>query len=1037
MLTFFDAEELHPYVKNEVDENEPDVVISLKDCSLGWIDEETSKEIQEKKEKQEQNGKGRGKGNENHQKNNEKKVAENKTYTAVSNKEESADKDPNAVDGTTGDIELQLQNKSGEEQDKKLINRSVNTLSNINLKIHKGQLVAVVGSVGSGKSSFLSGLLGEMLYQQGEVRVSTTNIAYCDQRPWILNDTLKENILFGLPYDEERFDQAMYAANLEDDVKILPGGIETQIGERGINLSGGQKARVALARAVYRQAELYLLDDPLSAVDADVSQFLFHQCICQVLNGKTRVLVTHQLHYLNHCDLIVILEQGVVKAVGKYDELMASGIDLAMYLPVKKKAEEEKDGKKKKKDKKNANGKTDEKDVGEGEDDSIDTDESESEEDKEKEVNKAKAASKESEKALEKWKAAAATRKQDNRSSTIISKEERTIGDVTSAVYSYYIKAGGLGYFFSFVAFILIGQAFSVLGSYWLQYWGTTSVKHDKQSNPLSSTENLFYLQIFAALACASLLAYVLRSLLLANHRLGTSVTFHQRLLESTLYAPISFFDTTPTGRILNRFSSDMLSVDEELSQTLSQASNSLAQVLGAFGAIVGATKGTFLLVMIPLAYFYYQVQRYFRNTNTTIARLESISRSPIYADFSQALTGLPSIRAYRDTPRFIGKLEAAINHNSIANVSTQLCSQWLALRLDFMGALVSFFIATIAAATYSSNRGSEFIPAGFVAVGLTYSFQLTTYLKFLIRMIASGEAQMNSIERIKYYMDNIPREGAVKAETTEMIEAPQEWPARGEIQAEHISMRYRNEGPLVLKDIDFTVKAGEKIGIAGRTGSGKSSLMVALFRIEELAGGRILIDGIDISQLSLTALRSKLGIIPQDPVMFSASVRFNLDPFDLSSDAELWQVLEQVQMKDHVTSLPKKLSELVSEGGENFSAGQRQLLCIARALLRKPKILVLDEATASIDNETDALIQKMIREQFHGHCTVLTIAHRLHTIMDSDRVMVLDSGNIVEFDSPQHLLNQEAQGEGEVKGVSTSVFRRLWEKHSKSHNHH
>jgi ATP-binding cassette subfamily C (CFTR/MRP) protein 1 len=287
----------------------------------------------------------------------------------------------------------------------------------------------------------------------------------------------------------------------------------------------------------------------------------------------------------------------------------------------------------------------------------------------------------------------------------------------------------------------LIGQAFSVLGSYWLQYWGTTSVRHDKSRDALTSSENLWFLQIFAALACASLLAYVMRSLLLANHRLGTSVTFHERLLESTLYAPIAFFDTTPTGRILNRFSSDMLSVDEEISQTLSQASNSFAQVIGAFGAIVGATKGTFLLVMVPLAYFYYQVQRYFRNTNTTIARLESISRSPIYADFSQALAGLPSIRAFRDSPRFIQKLEKAVNHNSIANISTQLCSQWLALRLDFMGALVSFFIVAIAAATSSS----DFIPAGFVAVGLTYSFQLTTYLKFMIRMIASGEAQTSS----------------------------------------------------------------------------------------------------------------------------------------------------------------------------------------------------------------------------------------------------------------------------------------------------
>jgi ATP-binding cassette subfamily C (CFTR/MRP) protein 1 len=330
---------------------------------------------------------------------------------------------------------------------------------------------------------------------------------------------------------------------------------------------------------------------------------------------------------------------------------------------------------------------------------------------------------------------------------------------------------------------------------------------------------------------------------------------------------------------------------------------------------------------------------------------------------------------------------------------------------------LISLFIAVLA---ISSNG---LIPASFLALGLTYSFQMTTYLKFAVRMIATAEAQMNSVERIKFYIDNIEQEdeGTLKASDGSDTVVPADWPKEGAVEASGIQMRYR-DGPLVLKGVDYSVKGGEKIGIAGRTGSGKSSMMIGLFRIQELAAGKITLDGIDTRTVPLRLLRSRLGIIPQDPVIFSASVRFNLDPFEAYSDIQIWGVLESVEMKDHVLSLPGKLGEEVAEGGDNFSTGQRQLICIARALLRTPKVLVLDEATASIDNETDDMIQKMVRINFK-ECTVLTIAHRLNTIIDSDRIIVMDAGLLAEIGPPELLLNKEG-----------GAFRSLWDKHQKSH---
>ena len=682
----------------------------------------------------------------------------------------------------------------------------------------------------------------------------------------------------------------MSVASLNADIAILPAGVMTEIGERGINLSGGQKARVSIARAVYRNADIYLLDDPLSAVDAHVGQHIFSECIQEALAGKTRILVTNQTHLLGKCDQVIIMAEGCIKAMGSYESIQTQGVDLSAYIP------------------KVMTTSTSQDNLALAVTQSNDKDKISSK-DKEKDV-KVEADKSVSEKA---------------KKGKLMTIEEKNLGNVQLSAYLYYLRSGGIAWFFLVILFSLTSQVVGLISNFYLGYCCKVSVIADLEGHSFSSERNLKYLNTFAWISMIGVFTITLRSLCLANHRLGTSSIFHEGLLQRTMGAPISFFDVTPLGRILNRFSSDMSVIDEELSQTISQVFNSYSQCLGAIGAVAGSTKGTFLILIIPLLIAYNSIQAFFRKTNTVIARLEAISRSPIYSEFSQALTGVNSIRAYKDGQRFIDALEKRLNQNSIAGVTQQLVGQWLAIRLDILGALISFFIALITA----TSKG--FIPAEFLALGLSYSFQLTTFLKFAVRMSASLEAQMNAVERIQFYINEIEQENTIDPLPEKDI--PSTWPEHGVIKGTNLSLRYR-EGPLVLKGISMEINSSEKIGVVGRTGSGKSSLMNALYRIHELADGTLLIDNFDIKRIPLHILRSKLGIVPQDPVMFSATVRFNLDPFNQHSDTEVWNALEMVEMKDHVTSLPNKLLEEVAEGGENFSAGQRQLICIGNSII-------------------------------------------------------------------------------------------------------
>mmetsp|Transcript_13284 Transcript_13284/g.27849 ORF Transcript_13284/g.27849 Transcript_13284/m.27849 type:complete len:1151 (+) Transcript_13284:3-3455(+) len=845
------------------------------------------------------------------------------------------------------------------------------TLRNITTHIRPGSLVAVVGSVGSGKSSFLSAILGEM-ESIGDSKVYVPRsedekgmdgfASYCTQSPWVVNDTLQGNILFGRPHDEARYQEILTACALLDDIAVLPAGDQTEIGERGINLSGGQKARVSLARAMYSaQTRLLLMDDPLSAVDSHVGEHLFTNAIAgDISKGRTRILVTHHVHILARCDAVIVMDSGTIRHQGSYQELIDQGVDFAGAVDVSKIQKSDSDDKE-----------TNDKAVAKSDE-------------KEKKTGKAedKVAQKEA-------------------GANLVKKEEREEGDVAIAAYMQYMKAGG--YCVAILTILIqgLGRAFEILSTFWLALWADEMQKAEERGKPFTDEQTSYYVGIFGLLGFLSIVGLGFRGIFLAMHRLKASQKLHDGLTDAVLRAPISFFDVTPIGRVLNRFAADMDKIDLELTQTVSQGINTFFQVFGAFGAILVATKGTFIVPLIPLAFLYNFVQKWFRKTSTELQRVTNIANSPIFADFSQTLSGTSSIRAFGVQKGFFNKCKQSFDNMNASYILVQLTSSWLALRLDLLGGLMGMFIGAIAVGTLESN----FMPAGWLGLALSYSIEVTSYLKYGVQMLARMEADMSSVERILYYTENIePEAPDIIAEKD-----PQSgtWPLKGGIELSNASMRYR-DGPLVLKNLNFSVKGGEKIGVCGRTGSGKSSLMIALFRISEIEKeGSISVDGVNIGEIGTAALRMNVSIIPQDPVMFSNTIRYNLDPFAQVSDQELWDVLKKVEMGEAIAQLPKGLDDVVAEGGENFSQGQRQLLCIARSLLRKPKILVMDEATASIDNETDATIQRMIRENFKD-ATVLTIAHRLNTIMDSDRVLVLDDGHIAELDTPENLLAKE-----------------------------
>ncbi|XP_058980625.1 multidrug resistance-associated protein 1 isoform X4 [Musca domestica] len=891
------------------------------------------------------------------------------------------------------------------------------TLKNINMHVKKNTLCAIVGTVGSGKSSVVQAYLGEMEKISGTVN-TVGSIAYVPQQAWIQNSTLRDNILFGKPYDRKRYNRVIDACALRPDIEMLSAGDQTEIGEKGINLSGGQKQRISMARAVYSDADLYFLDDPLSAVDSHVGKHIFEQVIGPkgLLAKKTRVLVTHGITFLPQTDNIYVMKLGEISENGTYQELLNKKGDFSDFLMqhLQEGGEEAEDldvikqqleGTLQSDELKNQFRKVITLAKQESLSDSVSVRSFES-----------GTSSLRRRKRMDSQTSVTtvASKKDMEEQGKLIETEKSQTGGVEFAVYKHYIKSVGI--FLSMATLILnfVFQAFQIGSNLWLTKWS-----NDKNVANDTGLRDM-YLGVYGAFGFGQVITRYLSGLALAIGCLHSSMSVFHVLLLKVFKWPMELFDTTPVGRIISRFAKDIDTCDTVLPLSFQSFLNTCFSVLATI-VVISMSTPIFLAVIIPIAFLYYFAQRFYVATSRQLMRLESVSRSPIYSHFGETVTGVSTIRAYAVQDRFIDESDNKVDKNQICKYPSLIANRWLAIRLEMVGNLIILFASLFAVLGGQTNPG-------LVGLSVSYALQVTQTLNWLVRMSSDIETNIVAVERIKEY-------GETKQEAPWEIEnskVPRDWPEQGQVCFEDFKVRYREGLDLVLRGISFKIAGGEKVGIVGRTGAGKSSLTLALFRIIESAGGRILIDGIDISTLGLHTLRSRLTIIPQDPVLFSGSLRINLDPFEVKSDEEIWKALELSHLKTFVKSLPSGLNHEITEGGENLSVGQRQLVCLARALLRKTKVLILDEATAAVDLETDDLIQKTIRSEF-ADCTILTIAHRLNTILDSDKVIVLDKGEISEFDSPNNLLNNPQSAFYSMAKDANLVRKRLTTQDSES----
>uniref|UniRef100_A0A9J7XB22 ABC-type glutathione-S-conjugate transporter n=1 Tax=Cyprinus carpio carpio TaxID=630221 RepID=A0A9J7XB22_CYPCA len=841
-------------------------------------------------------------------------------------------------------------------------------LRGINVEVQRGSLVAVVGHVGSGKSSLLSAMLGEMEKKSGHVTVSGS-VAYVPQQAWIQNATLKDNILFGCEMKDSWYQKVLEACALLPDLEILPARDATEIGEKGLNLSGGQKQRVSLARAVYRKADIYLLDDPLSAVDAHVGQHIFEKVFGPngVLKNKTRILVTHGLSFLPQADLILVIEDGEITEMGSYAELLSRKNTFADFAEAFSVSER----------KESATHRGTRKSVSRLSmtDFSIDLSQ---------------------EQLISGDMGSASIQTMEAISDSEQEQDQEEVGRLTQAdkAHTDVSNSGtiGLAFIIPIIFLYAFQQAASLAYNYWLSLWADDPVVNGTQ------VDTGLKLGVFGALGFAQGIAIFGTTVAISLGGIIASRHLHLDLVNNVLHSPMSFFESTPSGNLLNRFSKEIDSIDCMIPDGLKMMLGYVFKLLEVCIIVLMATPFAGV-VILPLTMLYAFIQSFYVATSCQLRRLESVSRSPIYTHFNETVQGASVIRAFGEQSRFILLANSRVDHNQTSYFPRFVATRWLAVNLEFLGNLL------VLAAAILSVMGRSTLSPGIVGLAVSHSLQVTGILSWIVRAWTDVENNIVSVERVKEYAETTKE----APWTIEDSPLPSDWPRSGSIGFQEYGLQYRRGLDWALKEISFSVNESEKVGIVGRTGAGKSSLALGIFRILEAAKGKIFIDGINIAEVGLHELRSRITIIPQDPVLFSGSLRMNLDPFDGYTDEDVWRALELAHLKNFVCGLPDKLNHECSEGGENLSLGQRQLVCLARALLRKTKILVLDEATAAVDLETDNLIQSTIRTQFED-CTVLTIAHRLNTIMDYTRVIVMDRGHITEMDSPSNLISQRGQ---------------------------
>ncbi|KAB0797848.1 hypothetical protein PPYR_08841 [Photinus pyralis] len=812
------------------------------------------------------------------------------------------------------------------------------TLKNINFSVKPGRLVAIVGPVGCGKSSLLNVMLKELQLVSGKIYING-DISYASQDAWLFCASVRDNILFGEQMDTDRYNEVVRICALQADFKTLPFGDHTMVGGRGASLSGGQKARINLARAVYRNSDIYLLDDPFASVDARVAKQVFDECIRGFLKGKTVILVTHHILFLKDVDQLVVLENGtIISQDSKVDD--KGGLDHSTAK------------------------------------DDLNEDE----------LNRGTFRNNETDKIQN------------------ITKEQKSVGSVSIGVYRRYISSCGWLPVFNVAILFLVTQTLISGGSYFLTYWVNKAQMEDmalKQDNtsifiPESMEYNQYsnnmYIYLYSLITAMCIIIVSIRSYTFYSLSLNSSEKLHNNMFKNVIGGTMRFFNTNPQGRIINRFSQDMGTVDTLLPTVAIDTTQLLLYALASV-ILIAVVNYWLLIPTIVIGAMAYGLKTYCLLTSRNIKRLEGVTRSPVFEHLSSSLQGLSTVQAFQAEAILREEFDIHQDLHSGCYHLFLTTSQGFGYFLDCICAVY------LAIVTLSFVISDHELLGGNVGLAVTECLSVIGILQWAMQQTADLENNMTCVERILEY-DSVEQEesGGVEVSTT--------WPEVGEIVFRNVTLQYLPDAPPTLKNLSFQVSSKEKIGIIGRTGAGKTSIANALLRLTPISG-EILIDGVDTKSINLQALRSKISVIPQDPTLFSGTLRQNLDPFQEYEDSALWNVLEDVELKELFASSPQGLCHVISQGGKNVSVGQRQLICLARAILRNNKILIMDEATANVDLETDTLIQRTIRKKFES-CTVLTIAHRLQTVLDSDKILVMSEGEVVEFDKPSVLLNND-----------------------------
>ena len=855
------------------------------------------------------------------------------------------DKDKNKLFSFESDNKLNLSTIPLISNDSKKIIKDEGYLKNINLTIKEGEFICIIGEVGSGKSSLIQAILNNMIIQNSNNTKIIVNgkISYVGQEAWIQNNTVQNNILFYQPYNAEKYQKILNLCELNQDLNSLSGGDLTEIGEKGVNLSGGQKARISLARAMYCDNDIYIMDDPISALDAHVGKNIMHNCIIGYLKGKTRILATHALQYTSFADRIYYMEKGEIKWEGTYQELVEQKFYSEFAEKIKSKIKEEK----------------------------------ESEKDTNLTNDKTKKIFQNKEISLNKGTIQRITKD-----------EGKEVGKINKKDFiSYFSYIGGMNFCLALLFTLLSWQGLRIMSDLWLGYW----------SEHQGERSNTFFFIIYGITSMGGSLFNYLRTRVITSGSINCSTKLHNQMIISLIKAPINLFhDTVPKGQIFNRLSKDLPTVDTYTMYWFMTLTAFGSSFLGA--VFVCSLYEKECLIFLPLfAIICWFLYRFYINCSRELNRIEGVLNSPILNLVNETIPGTATIRAYNLQDKYIELFQNKVDEHYKLLYYINGTGQWYLLCLNLLSMIFLTYMVVM-----TLMHKTKFTPR-IIGIILTYSLVLQEDMIEFLSSFSNFENTMTKMERSLSYTKIISE----RSQTLTSDLALRDWPSKGEILFENYNVKYRNDTEIVLKNINFHLKPGEHLGIVGRTGSGKSTISLCLFRILEAFSGKIYIDGVDISKVGLKKLRESLTIIPQDSTLMDGTLRYNIDPVGNYTDKEITEVMKKFGF-DYIISLNREgLDQKISENGSNLSIGEKQLICITRAILRKSKIIVLDEATASIDYKTEEIIQKALNEVLNSS-TMISIAHRIKTVMNADKILVLEDGKIIEFDTPNNLLNNK-----------------------------